>query len=217
MSKESALAAEVAAVLDRVEVPLHPATDRARAVAGLAGWLTLVRKWNAKIDLTAAKTDAELAELGVLDAAHASTRIAAAGGTVVDVGTGFGAPGLALSVLRPDLTVRLVEPLGKRATFLRTVLGSLGLVGRVAVIESKGEDVVARGEIFGAAISRATLAPADWLALGDRLTPAGEVVVLLARDEPPAVPNRALSWELHYATTAKAPRRVVGYARSASP
>ncbi len=206
------LAGEVEKVIDRLRVPLHPATDREKAIAGLTAWLTLVRKWNAKIDLTAAKTDADLAELGALDAAHASSRIAISGGLVVDVGTGFGAPGLALAILRPDLTVRLVEPLGKRATFLRTVLGSLGLVGRVAVIEEKGDDVVSRGETFAAAISRATLAPEDWLALGDRLAPNGEVVVLLARDEPPSSPTRTPSWEITYETVAQAPRRAVGYA-----
>ena len=48
------------------------------------------------------------------------------GARVVDVGTGAGAPGLALALLRPDLRVTLVEPLGKRAAFLRTVLGAVG-------------------------------------------------------------------------------------------
>src|SRR5262249_23282591 len=37
---------------------------------------------------------------------------------VVDVGSGAGLPGIVLAVLRPDLTVTLLEPLLRRVTFL---------------------------------------------------------------------------------------------------
>ena len=190
------------------------AVDRARAVQQLVGWLELVRTWNRKIDLTAAKTDADLAELGVIDAVQIAHRIARDGGGVVDVGSGFGAPGLPVAILRPDLEVKLVEPLQKRATFLRTVIGTLGLTARVEVLETRGEDVADARIRFDAAISRATLAPAAWLALGDRLAPDGEVVALLAREPPPEHPGRAIAWRVDYATRAAAPRVAIGYRRA---
>jgi len=191
------------------------AVDRDKAISQLVAWLELVRAWNRKIDLTAAKTDADLAELGVQDAAQIAGRIARDGGGVVDVGSGFGAPGLAVAILRPDLDVKLAEPLQKRASFLRTVIGTLGLTARVEVLDSRGEQVAEAGMTFDAAISRATLSPTAWAALGDRLAPAGEVVVLLARDPEPMLEHREVSWRAEYATRAGAPRVALGLRRRA--
>jgi len=182
-----------------------------RAVERLVRWLELVRTWNKKIDLTAAKDDDALVELGVLDATHVA-RIVPQGVKVVDVGTGFGAPGLALACLRPDLALTLVEPLGKRATFLRTVVGAAGLVDQVEVRDTRGEDLAASGARFEVAISRATLAKEAWIALGFRLAPA--VVVLLGREDLPpldglTVPALRVASDEPYTTSAGAARRVV--------
>src|SRR4051812_10341863 len=92
------------------------------ARSSIATWLGLVKSWNARIDLTAAKTDRELVDLMVADALILSTRIDPEQ-RVVDIGTGAGAPGFALALLRPDLKVTLVEPLAKRVSFLRTAIG----------------------------------------------------------------------------------------------
>lgn len=186
-------------------------TDRGTALARVVGWLELVRSWNRKIDLTAAKDDDDLAELGVLDAVQIAARIARDGGGVVDVGSGFGAPGIPIAIFRPDLEVKLVEPLGKRASFLRTVIGSLGLTARVEVLESRGDQVADADIHFDAAISRATLSPAEWLQLGDRLAPRGEVVALLARDPPPDHPGRAVAFRVDYKTRGGAPRVAISY------
>lgn len=192
------------------------AVDANEATTKLVGWLELVRTWNRKIDLTAAKTDEDLAELGLKDAMQIAGRIARDGGGVVDVGSGFGAPGLAVAILRPDLEVKLCEPLAKRASFLRNVIATLNLLERVEVLESRGEQLADAGMQFDAAISRATLSPAEWLTLGDRLAPTGDVVVLLARDPEPTVAERHIAWRVSYATAAGAPRVAVGLRRRAT-
>ena len=51
----------------------------------------------------------------------------ASGATVADVGSGAGLPGLVLAISRPDLSICLVEPLLRRATFLTEVVDRLGL------------------------------------------------------------------------------------------
>jgi len=209
----SAGAPSPASLADAVSVQL----ERAQAAAGaprkpltagaaqlLVRWLEHVSAWNRKIDLTAAKNSVELAELGVLDAAIIARRIGE--GTLVDVGTGFGAPGLAVSLLRSDLDVTLVEPLAKRASFLRTMIGALGLAPRVRVHEGKGEALASKGATFATAISRATLAPEEWAKLGATLAPHGEVVVLVARSAVPVIEGRTLDWQVDYATEAGAPR-----------
>ncbi len=78
----------------------------------IALWLERLEEWNARIDLTAARSREELVDLMVADALVLAPRMPT-GARVVDVGTGAGAPGLALALLRADLRVTLVEPLGE--------------------------------------------------------------------------------------------------------
>jgi 16S rRNA (guanine527-N7)-methyltransferase len=177
------------------------ATLDERAVAPIVTWLDLLATWNAKIDLTAARSAEELVDLMLADAVILA-RHESSGATVVDVGSGAGGPGLALALLRPDLAVTLVEPLTKRVSFLRSVLGHLGAPpegGRRRVVRNKGEEVAARGEVFDSAVARATLAPAAWLDLGGRLVkPEGAVWVLLARDPAPETDSWRIDREISY-------------------
>jgi 16S rRNA (guanine527-N7)-methyltransferase len=85
-------------------------------------------------------------------------------GKIVDVGSGGGVPGLPLAIVRPDLSVTLIESTKKKAVFLRQTAESLGL-SNVTVMDCRAEDV-GRGELretFGVAIVRA-VATLDWLA-----------------------------------------------------
>src|SRR4051812_30661419 len=84
-------------------------------VAHVAAWLDLVATWNAKVDLTAARTTEELVDLMLADGLVLA-RHEKAGKNVVDVGSGAGGPGLALYLARPDLALTLVEPLQKRVS-----------------------------------------------------------------------------------------------------
>src|SRR4051794_17985598 len=150
----------------------------------LGKWLTLLADWNKRIDLTAARTDAELGDLMLADAALLAKHIGP-GVRVVDIGAGAGAPGLALALMRPDLEVTLVEPIAKRTSFLRTVVGTVKRID-VTILRERGEAVANRmAGGFDVAISRATLAPTEWIPLGLQLAPVAWA--LLARDEPPAI------------------------------
>jgi len=59
--------------------------------------------------------------------------------SVVDVGSGAGLPGLVLALARPDLRVVLVEPLERRAAFLREATELLRL-DHVRVARIRAED-----------------------------------------------------------------------------
>jgi 16S rRNA (guanine527-N7)-methyltransferase len=202
------VAAKLGPLVDRAAGALGAPVD-ARARDAIERWLERLVQWNARIDLTAARTDSELVDLMVADSALMSTRIAR-GARVVDVGTGAGAPGLALALLRPDLGVTLVEPRSKRTSFLRTVLGELDLTD--IVIERKRGDALSGRRDWDVAISRATLEPSDWLELGSRLVRSGgEVWVLLAKDPPPKSPHPiAMDHEYVWPLTGVA-RRAVTY------
>jgi 16S rRNA (guanine527-N7)-methyltransferase len=199
---------------------LGPRIEQAAAALGatlddrsrehVATWLGLLQQWNARIDLTAARTDDELVDLMLADALVLAPRLPA-DARVVDVGTGAGAPGLALALLRPDLRMTLVEPVGKRAAFLRTVVGAVGRAD-VAIERVRGEVLEGR-RAWDVAVSRATLGPKAWLDLAVTLAgPGASAWVLLAKDEAPAHPRATLEDDLAYTwPLTGAARRAVRY------
>jgi 16S rRNA (guanine527-N7)-methyltransferase len=76
------------------------------------------------------------------------------GARVIDVGSGAGLPGVVLALARPDLSVVLLEPLARRATFLDEVVAALGL-DRTTVVRARAEECAPRRG------RRAPLAPGD--------------------------------------------------------
>jgi 16S rRNA (guanine527-N7)-methyltransferase len=169
------------------------------ATEHLSLWLDRLAEWNAGVDLTAARSSDELVDLMVADALVLSPHLPE-GARVVDVGTGAGAPGLAMAILRPDLRVTLVEPLGKRRAFLRSVIGSLNRLD--VTLEGKpGEGLALEREgAWDVALSRATLPPAAWLSLAERLLAhEGSAWVFLARESPPTLAGMTEADALSYA------------------
>lgn len=65
-------------------------------------------------------------------------RAVAQDGSVCDIGSGAGLPGLVLAIARPDLQVTLVEPLLRRTTFLQEVVADLALPN-VEVVRGRAE------------------------------------------------------------------------------
>lgn len=81
------------------------------------------------------------------------TELIDADSSVVDVGSGAGLPGITLAIRRPDLTVTLVEPLLRRATFLEEVAAELEL-DNVSVRRARAEQLL-EAATFDAVTSRA--------------------------------------------------------------
>ena len=100
---------------------------------------------------------------------------------VADVGSGAGLPGLVWALVRPDLTMILVEPLLRRATFLTEAVVALELTDRVTVVRGRAEKVMTNPEWSGVDVVTArAVAPLDRL-LGwtiPLLKPQGRLVAL---------------------------------------
>jgi 16S rRNA (guanine527-N7)-methyltransferase len=160
-------------------------------VAALSSYAGSLLRWNARINLTAARSVEQLIGEHFPDAFALAKRLEQAA-RVIDVGSGGGLPAIPLALLRGGLTVELSEPIAKKAAFLRTAIRELDLGGRVSVHVDRGERIADRApRAFDVAISRATLAPEKWLALAARLVrPGGRVFVLGAADALPALPDR---------------------------
>ncbi len=95
-------------------------------------------EYNTKVNLTAITEFEEIVEKHFYDSLipllHKDLK-----GTLVDVGTGAGFPGVVLKIARPDLKVILLEPLNKRCVFLNELINSLALKD-IEVINVRGED-----------------------------------------------------------------------------
>ena len=74
-------------------------------------------------------------------------------GTVADVGSGAGLPGLVVAIARPALQVTLIEPLLRRTTFLAEVVEDLGL-DNVEVVRGRA-DALHGARTFDVVTSRA--------------------------------------------------------------
>ena len=62
-------------------------------------------------------------------------------GALVDLGSGGGLPGIVVAAMRPEAHVVLLEPMERRADWLRFVVGEL-LLSNVEVLRGRAEDVV---------------------------------------------------------------------------
>lgn len=61
-------------------------------------------------------------------------------GSVADVGSGAGLPGLVLAIARPDVRWTLIEPMERRVTWLNEQVAALGL-DNVEVLRARAEEV----------------------------------------------------------------------------
>jgi 16S rRNA (guanine527-N7)-methyltransferase len=159
--------------------------------AALSSYAGALLHWNARINLTAARSVEQLVDEHFPDAFALAKRLEQPA-RLIDVGSGGGLPAIPLALLRTGLTVELSEPIAKKVAFLRTAIRELDLGGRVSVSSSRGEQIAERApRAYDVAISRATLAPEKWLALAARLVrPGGRMFALTATNVLPELSDR---------------------------
>lgn len=121
----------------------------------------LFLRWNSSINLSAARTEDELAE-HVVDSLHVVPRIAT-DAKVLDVGSGGGLPCVVVAICRPDALVTALEPVHKKHAFLRTAARELRLANLEAFAQRIHDH---EGRDYDVAMSRATFDLREWLLLG---------------------------------------------------
>ncbi len=98
-------------------------------------------------------------------------------GSVIDVGSGAGLPGLVIAAARPDLEVTLVEPMERRCEWLEYASETIGL-DNVTIIRDRSENLgkTLRADVVTA---RAVAALPKLLRLTSRLiAPGGRLLAL---------------------------------------
>lgn len=128
--------------IDRVA--RHGVVLDARQVEQLTQYGFLLRKWSSFTALVSSGNLAELESLHFVDSLSLVDVVranAAPGETVLDIGTGGGFPAIPLAVALPDRRFVLMERSAKKVSFLRKVMGALGL-GHVSLIHGTFPDDV---------------------------------------------------------------------------
>ena len=155
----------------------------------LLAYLALLARWNQTYNLTAIRDTREMLAKHLLDSLAMHAHLDGIG-TLADLGTGPGLPGIPLAIARPAMQVTLVESNGKKARFLREAVRQLKL-GNASVVESRIEAFDAPGR-FDAITARALATLPLILQLGGHLLqPAGRLLAMkgvLPTDEIAALP-----------------------------
>ena len=99
-------------------------------------------------------------------------------GTLLDLGSGAGLPGLVLALLLPETAVTLLEPMERRCRFLTEAVTELRLAN-VSVLRGRAEDVTVRTEVVTAR-AVAPLPRLAELAIG-LVRPGGMVLAIKGR------------------------------------
>ncbi len=109
--------------------------------ARLLRYHELLLDWNTRMDLTAVTDEDEMIDKHYVDSlsALAVPGLIPESGSLIDVGTGAGFPGMPLAMARPDLKVTLMDAQQKRLNFLQAVIDDLG-VRNVTLVHARAED-----------------------------------------------------------------------------
>ena len=103
----------------------------------LETYASYLKEYNEKINLTAITEHDEVFNKHFYDSLLLMDRNLT--GTLVDVGSGAGFPGVVLKIANPDLKVILIEPIKKRCIFLESLIEKLDLKD-IEIINDRGED-----------------------------------------------------------------------------
>lgn len=102
-------------------------------------YMNLLLEWNEKINLTAITDPNEIIIKHFIDSLTICKNIEK-GKSLIDIGTGAGFPGIPLKIVRPDISIVLLDSLNKRVNFLNNVVNTLNIDG-IEAIHGRIEDI----------------------------------------------------------------------------
>lgn len=168
----------------------------------LLEYLALLQKWNRIYNLTAVREASRMASHHLLDCLAIVPHVTA--GTVLDVGSGAGLPGIPLALARPHMQVTLLESSHKKAAFLQQAKIELKLDNAAVVCERV--EAWRPGRSFEMVISRAFSDLAEYIAAAGRhVAPGGRLAAMKGVYPHEEITRLPQGWRLHEAVPLTVP------------
>jgi 16S rRNA (guanine527-N7)-methyltransferase len=156
----------------------------------LMAYLGLLAKWNKTYNLTAIRDPLQGVSHHLLDSLAVIRDLPACPGTLADVGSGGGLPGIPIAIAEPTRRVTLNDASEKKGAFLRQAVIELGLSNATVHVGRVEDWRPAEG--FAVVISRGFASLVDFLAVCRHLAaPSGVLAAMKGtypRDELAQVP-----------------------------
>lgn len=164
------IVSELDAAAGELGVPLP-----ARALQQFEDYLALLAKWNRVHNLTAIREPTKWVSHHLLDSLAVVQHLPT--GSLIDVGSGAGLPGIPIAVACPSRPVVLLDSSHKKCAFLRQVVAELRLAN-VSVISARVE-MYRPAEKFEVVISRAFSDLSEFAASARHLcAPSGRLLAM---------------------------------------
>jgi 16S rRNA (guanine527-N7)-methyltransferase len=109
-------------------------------IAAVYQHYSLLERWNKKMSLTSVEPGPETVIRHYCESLFFAAHLLNETGSVADIGSGAGFPGVPIAILKPDCTVSLVESNQRKAVFLREATRSLT---NVSIIARRAEEISA--------------------------------------------------------------------------
>ena len=153
------------------------------ALARFEQFMAELHRWNRSINLTAITKPAEIIIKHFVDSLSIAPLLRT-GERLLDIGSGAGLPGLAIAVVRPDLTLTSIDAVDKKVRFQRHICRLLGL-HQVEVLHGRVEQLATqRGAQYDLVVSRAFCDVDRFVRLAYPLVRCGgRLVAMVAGDE----------------------------------
>jgi 16S rRNA (guanine527-N7)-methyltransferase len=137
--------------------------EEAFAEAGIGGlpascydqftaYLGLLLRWNVRLNLTAIREPGQIIRRHFVECAFAAQHLPMDIESLLDYGSGAGLPGIPFAICRPEIRVTLTEAQGKKASFLREAVRTVGT--GTEVYDGRVETIT-KGSAFHAVSMRA--------------------------------------------------------------
>ena len=156
----------------------------------LMAYLALLAKWNKTYNLTAIRDPLQAVSHHLLDSLAVLRELSGCAGTLADVGSGGGLPGIPIAIAEPARQVTLNDASEKKGAFLRQAVIELGLRNATVHVGRAQDWRPAMG--FAVVISRGFASLVDFLASCRHLAiPSGVLAAMKGaypRDELAQVP-----------------------------
>jgi 16S rRNA (guanine527-N7)-methyltransferase len=164
-------------VTDRLNSALETAemaSINLNLAALFAVYLSLILRWNQRVNLTAIRDEQGIISRHFVESIACARALPLGIGSLLDLGSGAGFPGIPIALCRPEIFVTLAESQNKKAAFLQEAVRQLGLSAKV-----HGRRAEELGEQYDCVTMRAVDHMAEAVGIGARLVKTGGWLALM--------------------------------------